>query len=136
APRVGRGGPAPAAPRLVAYVALDPGAALGAEGAAVELGRFVRGALPATMAPAAFVTLDALPLTPSGKVDRLALPAPEWGRARPDAPTVAPRTEVEGVLAGIWANLLGTARVGVADSYFRLAGPSRLCIPAFACGPR
>jgi hypothetical protein len=107
--------------RLVAYVVPAGGAA--AEAAALR--EHLAGRLPAHMVPAAFVALERLPLTPNGKVDTRALPAPEY---RGDSAYVAPRTAAERVLAGIWAQLLGTERVGVDDHFFRLGGHSFLAI--------
>jgi acyl carrier protein len=79
--------------------------------------------LPDYMVPAAFVSLDALPSTPSGKVDRRALPAPDAAfEAR--AEYVAPRSEVEVTLARVWAEVLGAERVGVHDNFFELGGDS------------
>jgi acyl carrier protein len=72
------------------------------------------------------VRLDALPLTPSGKVDRRALPAPEPARPALDDALVAPRTPVEAALAGIWADVLGLTQVGVHDNFFELGGHSLL----------
>ncbi|MBV9775382.1 MAG: AMP-binding protein, partial [Gemmatimonadetes bacterium] len=91
--------------------------------AAEELRRWVRERLPEYMVPAAFVTLEALPLTPSGKVHRLALPAPEREESAAD---VAPSTPAEGVLAGIWAETLGRDSVGARDDFFALGGHSLL----------
>ncbi|HYX22519.1 MAG TPA: condensation domain-containing protein, partial [Thermoanaerobaculia bacterium] len=102
--------------RLVAYVAGDV--------AVEELRRSLRERLPEHMVPPFFVLLPALPLTPNGKVDRKALPAPEWQRAAGGC--LAPRTPVEEVLAGIWAEVLGLERVGVADHFFDLGGHSLL----------
>nr|WSW64832.1 amino acid adenylation domain-containing protein [Streptomyces sp. NBC_00995] len=104
--------------RLVAYVVPAPGAR--PEGSA--LARRVGRALPAYMVPSAFVSLDALPLNANGKVDRSALPAP-----RPVATTGrAPRTAHEEVLAGLFADVLGVAAVGIDDNFFSLGGHSLL----------
>jgi aspartate racemase len=85
--------------------------------------------LPEYMVPAAFVWLEALPLTPQGKVDRAALPAPSSDPARRDAEpvgTVAPRTPAEARLAEIWAQVLGLDHVGIHDNFFSLGGDSIL----------
>ncbi|WP_420124962.1 non-ribosomal peptide synthase/polyketide synthase [Longimicrobium sp.] len=100
--------------RLVAYVVGEP--------RAEALREHVRLSLPEYMVPAAFAFLDALPLSPNGKVDRKALPAPEYGGA--EEAYVAPRTPAEEVLAGIWAEVLGVERVGADDSFFELGGHS------------
>ena len=90
----------------------------------------VRGALfeklPAYMVPTSFVILDQLPLTPSGKLDRRALPAPEHSGIESEREYVAPRTEVEESLANIWTRLLKVERVGVNDNFFELGGHSVL----------
>src|SRR3979490_527762 len=78
------------------------------------------------MVPWAFVTMEALPLTPHGKVDFRALPAPEMVRAALDGEYLPPRTPTEDVLAGIWAEVLGVERVGVLDDFFALGGHSLL----------
>jgi acyl carrier protein len=102
--------------RLVAYIV--------GEAEAEALRAHVRRSLPEYMVPSAFVPMDALPLTPNGKLDRRALPAPELASAKEKY--VAPRTPVEEVLAGIWAEVLRLERVGVEDSFFDLGGHSLL----------
>ncbi|HEX5724995.1 MAG TPA: amino acid adenylation domain-containing protein, partial [Longimicrobiaceae bacterium] len=102
--------------RLVAYVVGGVEAA--------ELRAHLRESLPEYMVPSAFVFLDALPLTPNGKLDRKALPAPELAPA--EDRYVAPRTPVEEVLAGIWAEVLRLERVGANDNFFELGGHSLL----------
>ena len=89
---------------------------------------YVAGRLPAYMAPDHVIFLDAMPLTPSGKVDRHALPAP--GRSRPDlkTPFLSPRNETEAHLAQIWAELLELDKVGVDDDFFELGGDSLLAM--------
>jgi amino acid adenylation domain-containing protein len=91
-----------------------------------ELRRQLAARLPDHMLPSTFVVLDALPLTPTGKVDRRALPAPDGRRPALDAPFVAPRTPVEAALAGIWAEILRLDRVGVNDDFLELGGDSLL----------
>jgi acyl carrier protein len=78
------------------------------------------------MVPSAFVVLDALPLTPSGKLDRNALPAPDGARPELDGSYEAPRNPVEEAVAKIWAEVLGVERVGARDNFFELGGHSLL----------
>jgi amino acid adenylation domain-containing protein len=88
-----------------------------------ELRAFLRRGLPEYMLPAVFQPLAALPLTPSGKVDRRALPAPERAGSAASTP---PATEVERTLAELWRDLLGVERVGREDDFFALGGHSLL----------
>ncbi|MFZ5917841.1 MAG: amino acid adenylation domain-containing protein, partial [Chloroflexota bacterium] len=108
--------------RLVAYVV----PADGLEAVAAELRDFLRRKLPEYMVPSAFMALPALPLSPSGKVDRKALPAPDRRHLEPEHTYVAPRDETEAALAEMCAGLLGLERVGVFDSFFDLGGHSLL----------
>ncbi|MFD3419449.1 non-ribosomal peptide synthetase [Streptomyces decoyicus] len=110
--------------RLAAYLVPAPGATAPQ---AEELRAFLAAELPDYMLPAAFVTLDALPLTRNGKVDRRRLPAPDWSAAA-SSEHLAPRTEAERILAEIWCALLGVDRVGVEDNFFMLGGDSILSI--------
>ncbi|MDX6742791.1 non-ribosomal peptide synthetase [Actinocorallia sp. A-T 12471] len=110
-------------PRLVAYVVPAPGASIDP----AELMAFVREHLPESMVPSALTVLDALPLTANGKVDVKNLPAPDPSALATTAYR-APRTEAEGVLAGIVGELLGVERVGVDDDFFALGGNSLLAM--------
>lgn len=89
-----------------------------------ELKSFLRDALPDYMVPSSFMRLDALPLSPNGKVDRNALPEIEGQRAQVATEYVAPRTDVETTIAAIWQEILGLDRVGVYDNFFELGGHS------------
>jgi amino acid adenylation domain-containing protein/non-ribosomal peptide synthase protein (TIGR01720 family) len=109
--------------RLVAYLVPAPGATL----SSTALRGFLGQVLPDYMVPSAFVVLDRLPLSPNGKLDRRALPAPDFGAAV-GAGYVPPRSEVERVVAEIWAQVLGVERVGVEDNFFELGGDSILSI--------
>ena len=104
--------------RLIAYVA-------GGGVDSAELRRFAARHLPDHMVPAAVVELDALPLTANGKLDRRALPAPDFS-AKVSSRT--PRTPEEETLAGLFAEVLGLERVGVDDGFFDLGGDSIIAI--------
>ncbi len=89
-----------------------------------ELREHLRNRLPPYMVPAAFVFLEALPLSPNGKVDRKALPAPDLSRLEAEEAREAPRNPLERVLAGVWAELLGVDLAGIRDNFFELGGHS------------
>jgi amino acid adenylation domain-containing protein len=91
-----------------------------------ELRRFLKEKLPDYMMPSVFVLLDAMPLTPSGKIDRRSLPAPDHTKREVEETFVAPRTSAEETLAGIWSEVLGLEKVGVHDNFFELGGHSLL----------
>ena len=91
-----------------------------------EMRRWIADRLPDYMIPNVFVQLEALPLTPGGKLDRRALPEPNDGRPELDQPYVAPRNSMEETLAKVWAEVLGIDRVGIFDSFFELGGHSLL----------
>jgi arthrofactin-type cyclic lipopeptide synthetase C len=108
---------------LVAYAVLQSGAQV----MAADLRHHLTARLPAHMVPSAVVLLDTLPLTPHGKLDRKALPAPE-GDAYAVRAYEAPRGEVEEKLAAIWCELLRVERVGRHDNFFELGGHSLLAV--------
>jgi amino acid adenylation domain-containing protein len=105
--------------RIAAYVVPDPATAPTVD----ELRGYLAERLPTHMLPSAFVSLDRLPRLPSGKVDRRALPAPAAGSRAAYAP---PRTSLQRAIALIWADVLGTERVGVDDDFFEMGGQSLL----------
>ncbi|WP_200956244.1 alpha/beta fold hydrolase, partial [Lysobacter sp. Root983] len=109
--------------RLVAYVV--PAAA--AEPTAVQLREALQTQLPEYMVPSAFMVLDAFPLTPNGKLDRQALPAPD-GSSRMQRGYEAPQGEIEQGLAEIWRSLLKVEQVGRHDHFFELGGHSLLVV--------
>ncbi|MGW7689297.1 amino acid adenylation domain-containing protein [Streptomyces asiaticus] len=113
----------PGEPRLVAY-AVAEGAAGPLTGA--DLRAQMAAELPEYMVPAAVVVLDSLPVTPNGKTDRKALPAPEYTTAT--GPADEPRTPHEELLRGLFAEVLGLERVGIHDSFFDTGGDSIMSI--------
>ncbi len=102
---------------LVAYVVAEDGLTL----TSAELRHTVAQQLPVSMVPATFVSLPTLPLLPNGKIDRAALPEPE---SELTETYVAPRDEVENLIAGVWADVLERERVSVNDDFFALGGDS------------
>ncbi|HZH16543.1 MAG TPA: amino acid adenylation domain-containing protein, partial [Archangium sp.] len=109
--------------RLVAYVVPAPGHSLEVD----SLRSFLKQRLPEYMVPSAFVPLEALPLSPNGKVDRKALPTPDASsRLASQRPFVAPSTATQQQLASLWAELLNVEQVGLYDDFFSLGGHSLL----------
>ncbi len=118
----------PGEKRLVAYLVLDPAQPV----TVTELRSYLQPKLPAYMIPAAFVLLDAFPLTTNGKIDRRALPQPDEARPDLERPYTAPRTRAEEILADIWSRVLNVARIGIDDNYFELGGDSIRSIQVLA----
>nr|WP_281404395.1 non-ribosomal peptide synthase/polyketide synthase [Pyxidicoccus fallax] len=115
--------------RLVAYVV--PSSEAPAPDANT-LREALKQKLPEYMVPSAFVTLEALPLNSSGKVDRKALPSPDLARSGSKPAYVAPRNDVEQRLCDIWALVLGQKHVGIHDNFFELGGDSIISIQIVA----
>ncbi len=105
--------------RLVAYLTSDQQAIT-----VTALREFLNGKIPNYMLPAAVIRMDRMPLTPNGKVDRRALPAPDAGQAAMEREYIAPRSPQEKALADIWAEVLRLERVGVQDNLFELGADS------------
>lgn len=110
----------PGKKRLVAYMVPNGQS----EFSVSDLRNFLKEKLPEYMLPAAFVRLKAFPLTPNGKVDRQALPAPDSVKPELEGRFVAPRTPVEETIARIWTQVLGLDKVGIYDNFFELGGDS------------
>ncbi len=91
----------------------------------------LREQLPDYMVPTDYMVMENLPLTPSGKINRRALPAPDFS-AHTSKELVAPRTELERQLVEIWENLLNVKPIGITDNYFELGGQSLLAMRLFA----
>ncbi len=108
--------------RLAAYVVAKPDTPINSG----DLRSYLRERLPDYMVPSHFIMLDTMPLTPSNKVDRQALPAPDQSRPDLQSEYIAPRNEVEQKLAEICGALLNLKKVGVFDSFFDLGGHSLL----------
>ncbi len=112
----------PGQKRLVGYVELKEGASA----RSAELRSYLKKRLPEYMVPGFFVTLEKLPLTPNGKVDRKALPVPKVSGG--EGQYVAPRSELEKLMAGTWCETLQLEQVGISDNFFDLGGHSLLAI--------
>ena len=111
--------------RLVAYIV--PAGTTDAAVVVDTLRTHLKSLLPEFMVPSAFVTMDRLPITPNGKLDRKALPAPERG-AYANRRYEAPHGQVEEIIAGIWQSLLRAERIGRNDNFFELGGHSLLIV--------
>ncbi|HLN60864.1 MAG TPA: amino acid adenylation domain-containing protein, partial [Symbiobacteriaceae bacterium] len=110
--------------RLAAYLVPHAAADLSID----QIRAFLRERLPEYMVPSAFVPLDAMPLTPNGKVDRKALPAPTESQPAAGRAYEAPQGRVEQTIAGVWQEVLRVERVGVNENFFDLGGHSLLLV--------
>jgi amino acid adenylation domain-containing protein len=115
--------------RLVAYIVTQPEQDV----TVTEVRKHLRNTLPEYMIPQHVVELAALPMTPSGKLDRKALPSPFAASALDEDVYIAPRTETEQALASVWQDVLGVERVGIHDNFFDMGGHSLLSIHLINC---
>ncbi len=99
---------------------------------ASQLRSYLLERLPTAMVPSAFVFLGSLPLTPNGKLDRKALPKPDHRSSEPERDFISPRTELEKIVADVWAEVLKVERIGVHDNFFDAGGHSLLAIQTFS----
>ena len=113
---------APGDRRLVAYVVMNSPE----NTATADLRGFLKQKLPEYMLPTSFVLLEKLPITPSGKVDRKSLPAPDTSALSLRSSYVAPRTDTEQQVSQIWSQILKLDKIGIHDNFFELGGYSLL----------
>jgi len=114
--------------RLVGYVVPRPGRPWNVE----TVRRHLLDRLPDYMVPSVFVRLDSLPVTSNGKLDRAALPSPNWGERQLDSDYAPPRDALELHLAKVWERVLQTSPIGLEDDFFDLGGHSLLAVRLFA----
>jgi len=110
--------------RLVAYLVPEPSSEVNID----QLRTLVREKLPEYMMPSAFVVLEALPMTPNGKVDRKALPRPEEKGGGSGKKFMAPRNALETQVAAVWCEVLHLEQIDVGDNFFDLGGHSLMAI--------
>jgi aspartate racemase len=114
---------APGEKRIAAYVVVDD-----SNGSKPDLRPFLEEHLPDYAIPSAIIAIDAFPVTPNGKVDRAALPAPGSGRPEAAATYVAPETDTERLITALWQEVLGVQNPGVHNNFFDLGGHSLLIV--------
>jgi amino acid adenylation domain-containing protein len=109
--------------RLIAYIDAE-----GPAPEAADLRAFLSDHVPSHMIPSAFVTVDELPLTRNGKVDRDALPEPSWDQGVTSEEFIAPQTVTEREIVEIWTDVLSVRHIGIHDNFFALGGHSLLAM--------
>jgi acyl carrier protein len=114
----------PGEKKLVVYLVMDPGHSLNVK----DIRNFLHTRLPDYMMPSAFVQMEALPRTPSGKIDRRSLPKPDTKRPELDVPFTAPSSPLENNICSLWSSLLNIEPIGTKDNFFDLGGNSLLAL--------
>jgi len=113
---------------LTAYVVAEEGKKIAND----QIRSYLKESLPEYMLPAAFVVLDRLPLSPNGKIDRKALPAPDLMQANSEREYVPPRDSFEYQISKLWEEVLGREPIGIKDNFFELGGHSLMAVRLFA----
>ena len=123
----------PGDPRLVAYVVLkSTNDVADLKTHTVNWHQALMAVLPEYMVPDDFVLLDAIPITPNGKTDRKSLPKPDYSEITRSGEYVAPRTDVEKMVAEIWQELMGLPRISIFDNFFTIGGRSLVAVQIMA----
>ncbi|HEY8931052.1 MAG TPA: non-ribosomal peptide synthetase [Mucilaginibacter sp.] len=123
----------PGDPRLVGYIVLEqPNNETDLKTQIVKWQKALLTALPEYMVPDDFVLMDAIPITPNGKIDRKALPKPDYHIVARTGEYAAPRTEIEKNVAEIWQELMGIEKISVYDNFFELGGRSLVAVQIMA----
>jgi amino acid adenylation domain-containing protein len=123
----------PGIPRLVAYVVLESGATGIPEKSILdEWDKALFEVLPEYMMPDDYVLMDVIPSTPNGKIDRKALPKPDYSHINREGEYVAPRTSNEKLVADIWEELMGLNQISIFDNFFQLGGRSLVAVKIMA----
>ncbi|QXV64196.1 amino acid adenylation domain-containing protein [Mucilaginibacter sp. 21P] len=123
----------PGIPRLVAYIVLKSGGSGAPDKATLNnWDKALLDVLPEYMVPDDYVLLDTIPSTPNGKIDRKALPKPDYSQITREGDYVAPRTSNEKLVADIWEELMGLEKVSAFDNFFQLGGRSLIAVKIMA----
>jgi amino acid adenylation domain-containing protein len=123
----------PGMPRLVAYVVLESGATGIPEKSTLDAwDKALLEVLPEYMMPDDYVLMDVIPSTPNGKIDRKALPKPDYSHINRDGEYVAPRTSNEKLVADIWEEMMGLNQISIFDNFFQLGGRSLVAVKIMA----
>jgi amino acid adenylation domain-containing protein len=122
----------PGDPRLVGYVVFQDTTAADLKTQILNWQQALLGVLPEYMVPDDFVLMDAIPITPNGKIDRKALPKPDYNTVVRQGEYVAPRTDIEKQVAEIWQELMNIEKISIFDNFFELGGRSLVAVQIMA----
>ena len=122
----------PGDPRLVGYVVLEEDGDIDLKTKIHNWQQALLAVLPEYMVPDDFMVMSAIPITPNGKIDRKALPKPDYNAITRLGEYVAPRTEIEKQVAEIWQELMGLEKISIYDNFFELGGRSLVAVQIMA----